>query len=215
MNVLIACEESQRVCIAFRNKGHNAFSCDIIPCSGNHPEWHIQTDVLPLLDGNCEFTTCDGTTHKIEGKWELIIAHPPCTYFSTAGANWLFRGGKLDKDRYEKGLEMKHLFMEIWNADCPRIAIENVRAMKIWELPKHTQEIQPYQFGHDVSKITRLWLKNLPPLTPTDIVVPQAKWVSCGYKNRAIQNQAVCKSYTNKRSKTFTGIANAMAEQWG
>ena len=77
MNVLIACEESQRVCIAFRNKGHNAFSCDIIPCSGNHPEWHIQTDVLPILDGNCEFTTCDGTTHKIEGKWELIIAHPP------------------------------------------------------------------------------------------------------------------------------------------
>ena len=215
MNILIACEESQAVCKAFREKGHNAFSCDIIDCSGGHPEWHIKQDVLPLLNGNCEFVSVDGQAHSIKGKWDLIIAHPPCTYFSTAGANWLFRGGKLDEERYKKGLEMKRFFMNIYNADCPKICIENVRAMKIWELPQHSQEIQPYQFGHSVSKCTRLWLKNLPPLIPTDIVTPEAKWISCGYKNREIQNQAVCKKHDKKRSETFKGIALAMAEQWG
>ena len=216
MKVLVACEESQAVCKAFREKGHEAYSCDIMECSGGHPEWHIQSDVLPLLGGNCSFVSKDGTPHQINGKWDLIIAHPPCTYFSTAGANWLFRGGKLDEERYKKGLEMKQLFMEIFNADCHRLCIENVVAMKIWELPKHTQEIQPWQFGHSVTKKTRLWLRNLPPLIPTDIVVPDAKWVSCGYKgDRQLQNKAVCKAYTNKRAKTFDGIAKAMAEQWG
>lgn len=215
MKVLVACEESQEVCKAFRAKGHEAYSCDIIPCSGGHPEWHIQGDVLAVLNGRCSFETADGTTHNIDGKWDLIIAHPPCTYFSTAGANWLFRGGKLDEERYKKGLEMRQLFMDIYNADCHRIAIENVRAMKIWELPNYTQEIQPWQFGHKFSKATRLWLKNLPLLTPTDVVNPEAKWVSCGYKNRPVQNKAVCKSYNNRRSKTFPGIAKAMAEQWG
>ena len=216
MKVLVACEESQAVCMAFRERGHEAYSCDIMECSGGHPEWHIQGDVLPLLNGDCSFVSKDGTPHQIRGKWDLIIAHPPCTYFSTAGANWLFRGGELDEERYKKGLEMKQLFMEIYNAECDRICIENVRAMKIWELPIHTQEIQPWQFGHPVTKATRLWLKNLPPLFPTDIVPPEAKWVSCGnYKNRTAQNQAVCKSYTNKRAKTFDGVAKAMAEQWG
>ena len=216
MNVLIACEESQAVCKAFREKGHQAFSCDILPCSGGHPEWHIRGNVLPLLNGRCEFTTMDGETHHIEGKWDMIIAHPPCTYFSTAGANWLFRGGKLDEERYKKGLEMRGLFMSIYNADCDRIAIENPVVMKIWNLPKHTQEIQPYQFGHPYTKKTRIWLKGLPELKPTEIVEPVAKWVGCGNKtNREKQNQAVCKSYTNDRAKTFEGVANGMAEQWG
>lgn len=216
MNVLVACEESQAVCKAFREKGHEAYSCDIIECSGGHPEWHIQGDVLPLLNGRCNFTTLDGTQHKISEKWDLIIAHPPCTYFSTAGANWLFRGGKLDEERYKKGLEMKNLFMAIYNADCEKIAIENPVVMKIWELPKHTQEIQPYQFGHPFTKKTRLWLKGLPELKPTEIVEPVAKWVSCGNRtNREIQNQAVCKGFTNDRAKTFEGVAKAMAEQWG
>ena len=221
MNVLVACEESQRVCTAFREKGHNAFSCDILPCSGGHPEWHIQGDVLPLLNGNCEFWTKDKDGrgvgwHFIQGKWDLIIAHPPCTYFSTAGANWLFRGGKLDEERYKKGLEMKDLFMAIYNADCEKIAIENPVVMKIWELPKHTQEIQPYQFGHPFTKKTRLWLKGLPELKPTEIVEPVAKWVSCGNRtNREKQNQAVCKAFTNERAKTFEGVAKAMADQWG
>ena len=216
MKVLIACEESQRVCTAFREMGHEAYSCDIQECSGGHPEWHIQGDVLSVLNGRCGFETADGTTHNIDGKWDLIIAHPPCTYFSTAGANWLFRGGKLDEERYKKGLEMKDLFMAIYNADCGKIAIENPVVMKIWELPKHTQEIQPYQFGHPFTKKTRLWLKGLPELKPTEIVEPVAKWVSCGNKtNREKQNQAVCKAFTNERAKTFEGIAKAMAEQWG
>lgn len=215
MKVLIACEESQRVCIAFRKRGHEAYSCDIQEPSGGHPEWHIKGDVLPLLNGRCEFTTIDGTKYKIDGKWDMIIAHPPCTYFSTAGANWLFRGGKLDEERYKKGLEMKNLFMAIYNADCEKIAIENPVVMKIWELPKHAQEIQPYQFGHPFTKKTRLWLKGLPELNPTEIVEPAAKWVSCGNRtNRKKQNQAVCKAYTNERAKTFPGIAEAMASQW-
>ena len=216
MKVLVACEESQRVCMAFRQRGHEAYSCDIKECSGGHPEWHIMQDVIPILNGRCRFITLDGTEHYIDGRWDLIIAHPPCTYFSTAGANWLFRGGKLDEERYKKGLEMKNLFMAIYNADCEKIAIENPVVMKIWELPKHTQEIQPYQFGHPFTKKTRLWLKGLPELKPTEIVDPVAKWVSCGNRtNREKQNQAVCKAYTNERAKTFEGVANAMAEQWG
>lgn len=216
MKVLVACEESQAVTNELRKLGHEAFSCDIQECSGGHPEWHIMGDALPLLNGNCEFKTCDGTTHRIDGKWDMIIAHPPCTYFSTAGANWLFRGGKLDEERYKKGLKMKALFMAIYNANCDKIAIENPVVMKIWELPKHTQEIQPFQFGHPFSKKTRLWLKGLPELQPAEIVEPVAKWVSCGNRtNREKQNQAVCKSFNNKRAKTFPGIARAMAEQWG
>lgn len=232
MKVLVACEESQAVTKELRRLGHEAYSCDIIDCSGGHPEWHIKRDVREILNPQLislytgsicgmptiwgiRFETMDGKEHIINYSWDLIIAHPPCTYFSTAGANWLFRGGKLDEERYKKGLEMKRLFMDIYNAQCPRICIENVVAMKIWDLPQHTQEIQPWQFGHPVSKKTRLWLKNLLPLEPTDIVKPQAKWVSCGYKNRDIQNKAICKVYNNKRSKTFPGIAKAMAEQWG
>lgn len=226
INVLVACEESQAVCKAFRDLGFNAFSCDIQECSGGHPEWHIQGDVLKILNPQIEyandrvyevisFRTMDGKRYNLFDKWDLIIAHPPCTYFSTAGANWLFRGGVLDEERYRKGLEMRDLFMHIYSSDVPYLCIENVRAMKIWKLPEHTQEIQPYQFGHKYRKATRLWLRNLPKLIPTKIVEPEAKWISCGNKNRELQNRAVCKSYDNKRSKTFEGIAKAMAEQWG
>ena len=225
MKVLVACEESQRVCKAFRDMGHEAYSCDIQECSGGHPEWHILGDVLQFLDPQIlfpgelpgiQFFTMDNEYHCFPGKWDLIIAHPPCTYFSTAGANWLFRGGKLDEERYKKGLEMKDLFMAIYNADCEKIAIENPVVMKIWELPKHTQEIQPYQFGNPFTKKTRLWLKGLPELKPTEIVEPVAKWVSCGNRtNREKQNQAVCKAFTNERAKTFEGVAKAMADQWG
>ena len=104
MRILVACEESQAVTVELRRLGHEAYSCDIEPCSGGHPEWHIQGDALPIINGNCEFETADGHRHRIDGKWDLLIAHPPCTYFSTAGANWLFRGGKLDEERYKKGL---------------------------------------------------------------------------------------------------------------
>lgn len=218
MKILVACEESQAVTIELRKLGHEAYSCDIIPCSGGHPEWHIQQDVLPLLNGNCFFTTDGGSfSHSVYGSWDMIIAFPPCTYFSTAGANWLFRGGQVNQERYKKGLEMRSLFLAIYNSNCLKIAIENPVPMKIWELPPHTQEIQPWQFGHPVTKKTRLWIKGLPLLLPTDIVAPDAKWVSCGNSaNRNAQNKAICKSSGSKkrRAETFPGVARAMAEQW-
>ena len=215
MRVLVACEESQRVCIEFRRLGHEAYSCDVEPCSGGHPEWHIQSDVLPLLNGNCNFSTVDGMEHGIGGKWDMIIAFPPCTYFSTAGANWLFRGGKLNQDRYTKGLKMKELFMSIYNADCERTAIENPTPMKIWGLPEKSQVIQPYYFGEPYTKRTCLWLKGLPGLEPTEVIEPVSRWVSAGYNGHS--DNAVCTSpgSKKKRSTTFLGIAKAMAEQWG
>lgn len=219
MNVLIACEESQRVCIAFRDKGHNAFSCDILPCSGGHPEWHICGDVLPLLNGNCEFVTMDCISHRIDGKWDLIIAHPPCTYLSNAGARWLYAGGELNFDRYRKGLEGKKFFMAMLNADCPRIAVENPIPSRQYDLPEYTQVIQPYQFGDAWSKKTCLWLKGLEPLQPTNIVSDYKPYCSSGsysgthdpkYKGASRKGGSA-----KSRSKTFHGIAKAMAEQWG
>ena len=210
MNVLIACEESQRVCIAFREKGHNAFSCDILPCSGGHPEWHICGDVLPLLDGRCSFKTMDGIEHSIDGKWDLLIAHPPCTYLSNAGARFLYPKGVLNEDRLKLGLAAKDFFMAFYNADCEKICIENPTPSRVYELPKYTQVIQPWMFGHPVQKRTCLWLKGLEPLKPTEIVeerqsskVP-GNWFNKGGKERQ-----------KNRAKTFTGIAKAMAEQWG
>ena len=117
MRVLVACEESQAVCEAFRDGGHEAYSCDIIECSGGHPEWHIMQDVIPLLNGKCRFTTMDGAEHYIAGKWDLLIAHPPCTYLSNAGARWLYAGGELNTERYRKGLDGKKFFMAMLNAD--------------------------------------------------------------------------------------------------
>ena len=210
MNILIACEESQRVCIAFRDKGHNAFSCDILSCSGGHPEWHICGDVLPLLNGNCAFRTMDGVKHRIDGKWDLLIAHPPCTYLSNAGARFLYPKGVLNEDRLKLGLAAKDFFMAFYNADCEKICIENPTPSRVYELPKYTQVIQPWMFGHPVQKRTCLWLKGLEPLKPTELVeerqsskVP-GNWFNKGGKERQ-----------KNRAKTFPGIAKAMAEQWG
>ena len=193
MKILVACEESQRVCIELRKLGHEAYSCDILPCSGGHPEWHLQQDVRPLLNE----------------KWDMIIAFPPCTYLSNAGARHLYKGGILNEDRYKKGLLAKELFMTIYNANCPKIAIENPTPSKIYELPEKTQVIQPWQFGHPHSKRTQLWLKGLPKLIPTNIVEVESScrkagnWFNKGGKDRQIN-----------RSKTFPGIAKAMADQW-
>ena len=193
MKILVACEESQRVCIELRKLGHEAFSCDMLPCSGGHPEWHLQQDVTPLL----------------KEKWDMIIAFPPCTYLSNAGARHLYKGGILNEDRYKKGLLAKELFMTIYNADCSKIAIENPTPSKIFELPEKTQVIQPWQFGHPYSKRTQLWLKGLPKLMPTNIVEVESScrkagnWFNKGGKDRQ-----------RNRSKTFPGIAKAMANQW-
>lgn len=152
INILVACEESQRVCEAFRKLGGKAYSCDIMECSGGHPEWHIMQDVIPLLNGRCSFKTMDGIEHSIDGKWDLIIAHPPCTYLSNAGARWLYSGGELNEERYRKGIDGKKFFMSMLNADCPRIAVENPIPSSIYDLPQYTQIIQPYQFGEPWSK---------------------------------------------------------------
>lgn len=136
LKILIACEESQAVCKAFRELGNEAYSCDIQECSGGHPEWHIQGDVLPLLNE----------------KWDLIIAHPPCTYLSNAGARWLYAGGKLNEERYKKGLNGKEFFLKFYNANCDHVAIENPIPSSVYDLPKYTQVIQPYEYGEPWSK---------------------------------------------------------------
>ena len=216
MKVLIACEESQRVCIAFRERGHEAYSCDIQECSGGHPEWHIQGDVLPIINGNCEFETADGQRHRIDGKWDLLIAHPPCTYLTNAGARWLWAGNKLNEERYAKGLEGKEFFMKFYNAKCKRIAIENPIPSRIYELPKYTQTIEPYMFGHKATKKTCLWLHGLPLLKETHNVGRPEKVY---FQKRDGTWRTDCWAMQNHgskdRSKTFEGIAKAMAEQWG
>lgn len=201
MKILVACEESQAVTIELRKLGHEAYSCDVLECSGGHPEWHIQGDVLPLL----------------EQKWDMILAFPPCTYLTNAGARHLWKGGVLNEERYRKGLEAKEFFMKFYNADCPRICIENPTPSRIYELPKHSQTIQPYQFGHPFTKRTNLWLKGLPPLEYTDVVEPERTWCPSGSYSKKHEDKhrgVFTTDRARNRSKTFPGIAKAMAEQW-
>ncbi len=227
MKILVACEESQAVTIELRKLGHEAYSCDIIECSGGHPEWHITQDVLPLLGGNCEFMSMDGQTHTIEGTWDMIIAFPPCTYLSNAGACRLYpKKGQLDMERYQKGLEAKEFFLKFLNADCPRIAVENPVSSKVFDMPQHTQEIQPYEYQiqdpddpieHPYTKKTRLWLKGLPKLVPTSPdAVPIGPYcpAGTGRKDRSKYGSAKRGEDAKNRAKTFLGIAKAMAEQW-
>lgn len=220
MNVLIACEESQRVCKAFRAKGHNAYSCDIIEPSGGRLEWHIKENAIELINGNCIFVTMDGKIHRdvSQNEWDLIIAHPPCTYLSNVGARHLWKNHVLNQERYEKGLEAKKFFMQLYNAECPKIAIENPIPSRIYDLPRYTQIIQPYEYGHPYTKRTCLWLKNLPLLKPTNIITPTANWCPSGSysKNHDEKHRGVFTNDRSKnRSKTFLGIAKAMASQWG
>lgn len=216
MKVLIACEESQVVSIEGRKLGHEVYSCDILECSGGHPEWHIQGDVIPLLNGNCTFTTMDGVEHRIDGKWDMIIGFPPCTYMSKAGARHMFAGGKLNADRYEKAMKAKGFFIAIYTADCSRIAIENPVPLTVIGLPKPSQSLQPYHFGHPYSKKTLLWLIGLPPLFATCVVDHYTPWVPSNTSKHARGAGGSCGvAKTAKiRSKTFPGIAKAMAEQW-
>lgn len=208
MKILIACEESQAVTIEMRKRGHEAYSCDIIPCSGGHPEWHLQQDVLPLL----------------KEKWDMIIAFPPCTHLSVSGAKHFEKKRKDGRQR-----EAIEFFMQFLNADCDKIAVENPIGIisgkyiikhfpdlaNKYNLPiKITQKIQPYEHGHEAQKTTCLWLKGLPNIVPTHIVgkgemhtTPSGKVLPKWYSN--------CGNRKINRSKTFPGIAAAMAEQWG
>jgi len=192
--ILIACEESQRVTIAFRNLGFEAYSCDLMPCSGGHPEWHIQEDAL---------------VEAYTGGYDLMVAHPSCQYLSNAGARFLYSKGVLNKERLLKGLEAKGFFMSLLSATIKHIAIENPLPSKIYNLPKHSQVIQPYEYGHPFKKRTHLWLKDLPNLVPTDIVeVAESTKVVGNWFNKG------GKERQKNRSKTFQGIANAIADQW-
>lgn len=237
MKILVACEESQRVCIEFRNLGHEAYSCDIMECSGGHKEWHIMQDVLSLLNGYCEFTTCDGTKHKIDSKWDMIIAFPPCTHLAVSGAPHFEK--KRADGRQRSGVEF---FCQFLNADCDKIVIENPIGIisgeyvkehfpdlaEKYDLPrKPTQIIHPWMFGDNFSKSTCLWIKGLEPLTPKTTVQPEMEWKEwtdkkTGKKKRqpkwffdALVNSKTAEERSKIRSKTFPSVAKAMAEQWG
>lgn len=205
MRVLVACEESQRVCIAFRERGHEAYSCDILECSGGHPEWHIKDDVLKHLNK----------------KWDLIIAHPPCTYLTVTGNRWfdIDRYGEKAIKRHQLRREAIKFFMQLVNAPCEKIAVENPVGAMSSEYRKPDQIIQPYEYGHPMTKKTCLWLKNLPLLKPTNIVKPE--YVICAdgkrYSKVHVETFSIKdpEERAKVRSKTFEGIAQAMAEQWG
>lgn len=228
MKVLVACEESQEVCKAFREKGHEAYSCDIQECSGGHPEWHIQADVLQIINGNCEFITQHSQTVRHIDRWDLIIAHPPCTYLTNGGAVRMFRQEKkeyppygefqmVNVERLKLGMQARDFFMAMLNANCDRVAVENPIPMSIYMLPQCQQVIQPYMFGDPYSKKTCLWLRGLSLLEPTDILSEYQPFINGGggrldrpnYKGKKFAEGS------KQRSKTFPGIAKAMAEQWG
>lgn len=235
MRVLIACEESQEVCKAFRTKGHEAFSCDIIEPSGGHPEWHIKGDVLPLLNGNCTFKTLDTNTHTQVGQWDMIIAFPPCTHLAVSGAAWFEK--KRADGRQREGIEF---FCKFLTANCERIVIENPVGIisggyvqkwfptlaEKYGLPKPpTQIIHPWMFGDNYSKSTCLWEKGVKPLEPVVKIQPELEWFEwidkkTGKKKRqpkwfADAWKLPAEERAKIRSKTFPGIAKAMAEQWG
>ncbi len=220
MKVLVACEESQTVCKAFRERGHEAYSCDIQEPSGGHPEWHILGDAIVAIEGG-QVATMDGQTHDV-GTWDLLIAHPPCTFLTSSGAVRLFDRWHqiIDPERERKGWRAKGLFLMMLYCDIPRICVENPTPMKHFGLPPYTQIIEPWMFGEPWKKRTCLWLRGLPPLFATELVEPEGLWV--GSTSKRPGSTARTKDYKLKskrdsktRSKTFEGIAKAMAEQWG
>lgn len=220
MKILVACEESQAVTKEMRKFGHEAYSCDIIDQSGGHSEWHIKEDVLPLLNGNCSFKTTDGIEHHINGTWDMIIAFPPCTYLTVTGNSWfnIEKYGEKAIQRHKDREDAIKFFMTFVNADCPRIAIENPVGVMSSKWRKPNQIINPYEFGDPFEKRTCLWLKGLPELKSTNIVeIPERKKYDSGRSMPAWYADAwkLPKSERAKlRSKTFPGIANAMATQW-
>ena len=204
MKILLACEESQKVCMAFRAKGHDAYSCDLLPESGGHPEWHIQGDVVPLL----------------QEKWDMIIAFPPCTHLAVSGAAWFAK--KIEDGRQQQGIDF---FMLFTKADCERVAIENPIGIMSKRFRKPDQIIQPWQFGEPFQKSTCLWLKGLPLLVSTKMVEHGEfkEWVDPKTGKTKRQPMWFFKALSAKtpaertkiRNTTLQGIADAMADQWG
>ncbi len=220
MKVLVACEESQAVTIELRKRGHEAYSCDIQECSGGHPEWHICADVTPLVNGNCTFKTMDSVEHTIEGRWDLIIAHPPCTYLTVTGNRWfnVERYGEKAIQRAKDREEAVEFFMVFANADCDHICIENPVGIMSTRWRKADQIIQPWMFGDAAEKKTCLWLKGLSPLIPTNVVTPpKRKEFKSGNTMPAWYADAwhlPKEERSRLRSKTFPGIAEAIADQF-
>ena len=220
MKVLVACEESQAVTIELRKRGHEAYSCDIQECSGNHPEWHINQDVIPLVNGNCTFKTMDGIEHTIKGKWDLLVAHPPCTYLTVTGNRWfnVERYGEKAIQRAKDREEAVEFFMVFANADCDHICIENPVGIMSTRWRKADQIIQPWMFGDAAEKKTCLWLKGLSPLIPTNVVTPPPrKEFASGNTMPAWYSDAwhlPKEERSRLRSKTFPGIAEAIADQF-
>lgn len=229
MNILVACEESQVVTKAFRDKGHRAFSCDIISPSGSHPEWHIKQDVVPLLKGDCEFITLDGKNHRVVGQWDMIIAFPPCTHLAVSGAKH-FPDKRSDGRQYQA----IKLFGKILNAPCKKVVVENPIGIisgeyikkyfpglcSRFKLPrKYSQIIQPYEYGHPNRKATCLWIKGLPNLVPTKVVEPEIVSYTRGDGRVTTFSKHMTEfpspGRALRRSKTFQGVADAMADQWG
>ena len=201
INVLIACEESQVEMMAFRAKGFNAFACDLQkPRRGAWLQYQIQGDVRPYLHGETIFQTLDGHIWRVP-EWDLIIAHPPCTYLCKVGSVWMCPGGELNQERYQKMLEAREFFLECLNAEARFVAVENPLPMARANLPKPSAFVQPHWYGHPYSKKTLYWLRGLPPLMP-EIDNPDYK-------------EFVHSSRGKYRSRTFEGVARAMADQWG
>lgn len=240
MKVLIACEESQAVCKAFRERGHETYSCDIIECSGGHPEWHIKEDVLNVLNPRehemlgwdyswfgIEFNTCDGALHQIDGKWDMIIAHPPCTYLTVTGNRWfnVDRYGEKAIKRMKDRQNAADFFMKIWSADCENVALENPVGYMSTYFRKPDQIIHPYYFAESEDdencerKATCLWMRGVKPLKYEIKYQPRV----IRYKNgKGTDSPWHMKTMglppderAKLRSKTFPGVAKAMAEQWG
>ena len=205
MRVLVACEESQAVCLAFREREHEAYSCDIQEPSGGHPEWHILGDALKAVKGG-QVTTMDGHTHNV-GQWDLLIAHPPCTDLAVSGARWF-------REKQKDGRQQRSIvfFMQLALANCPRVAVENPIGImsSAWRRPD--QIIHPWQFGHPEEKSTCLWLLGVPPLQETENV---REYMMTLPKKERNKMWWLGSGHAKERSKTFPGIARAMAEQWG
>lgn len=231
-NILVACEESQRVCSEFRKLGFNAYSCDLLKCSGGHPEWHFNCDVFEIIK-NKGGTLQNGEKAFIKGKWDLMIAHPPCTFLAVSGARWYYHPEDKDlpieqrrphprfPNRRKDQEDGKKFFIALAETSIEHIAIENPIGIMNTQWRKPEQIVQPYFFGDEASKATCLWLKNLPLLKPTKIV-GKGEWItlSSGKKLPKWYSDALTKAKTpeerrNLRSKTFPGFAKAIAEQWG